>query len=186
MNFFSWLLRMLFGVPSNQAPQVPKAPHPIKVEPRQLMFGTMGSGACFVLTIVHIAELTMRQYYDAFIWWREAVALVVNVDGADHPMVDESCFVWDSAAFLSMITGKQWLARNEPSGYQTKPGEFEVLEYRWQKDPKPAPEKEHFVNGDGKGGIENDPYGKAATVANGYLYGKTIFWLKPVPMEEEK
>lgn len=135
------------------------------LEPRQKLYAAMGEGACCLLAVVHLLEKVNDQYFDAFWLWRE---------GVERGLVTEACYVNDLASFASMIDGRSWNCRKEGVDYVVKEGEYEIVRYEWQKDA--ANLKVHFVNGDGKGGIENDPFGQSLTVQNGKAQSKRIFW----------
>lgn len=141
----------------------------------QRIMAAEGEAGCLLLTLLHVGELEDPTTpadpiaaYQHDLWAR---------------LIEPSCRVDDIAAVLNQATGEKWLVLKAGDGlddngvpyslpfdYVLQPGEHEVGEWKWKVSPVQT--KIHFAY---RGPRPSwDPYGGAATIANGQLVARYI------------
>lgn len=134
-------------------------------EPRQKILLTLGEGACYLLSLIRLAEDLLGKYIDVVPVFRDCITM---------GFVREDCYILDPAAIMHLLYGGKWTWWKEDADYEPKDGEFEILRF---ERSTPARIYSHFVLGDGQSGVGYDPLGDSQTVAHGELQSKRILRL---------
>ena len=136
------------------------------MEARQKIMLELGTGGCYFLSLIHIAEdLYGGRRIDAVERFEEAKRSGLCL---------EDGFILHPEGIMSLLYPAPWYYHKEGAGYAPMSGEFEVLRY---ERPTPKVIYSHFVVGDGQGGVAYDPLGKSETVEHGTLQSKRILRL---------
>ncbi len=126
-------------------------------------------GACFFLSIVMALSLifNLPQTHEAVLDFYDS-----EIDDGDTD-VDNEMFIGDPQNLMDDYVGKGkvlFLGARGPE-YRCQPNEFEILV--WHRE---GTDFNHFVHGDGIGGVVYDPWsrGGSASVSLGKLIGKRV------------
>lgn len=141
---------------------------------RQATYVKMGKYACYLFSIIYLAEKLCHTHVDA-----EQVFEWAKVAG----FAEDDCFIGqkDGGAsahlILGHLTNRRWTVRTVYDlNYVPQKGEEIIARYEWVvKESGMERISSHFVVDDGKRGIEYDPIGESNTVKNGSLVSLRIF-----------
>lgn len=128
-------------------------------ESRQKTMKTLGEYGCYFLSLVHLAENISRKRIDA---------VEAYLNALERKWMDGEATMLNPVAVLGSMTGLTFSVRKESAEYRVKDDEYEVLLFT-------NGTYNHFVLGDGTGGVAYDPLGDSRTVATGKCIGKRIF-----------
>ena len=123
---------------------------------------------CYYMSILYHVEQIRGLDFDAdFI--NTAYQLLVN-----RRDMEKNCYILrPDAIFEYFGVEVRYTNQHEPPNRICGPHELEILKFVYERPGiKPW---EHFVAGDGWGGLVYDPWGKSRAVAHGYLANKRIF-----------
>jgi hypothetical protein len=142
--------------------------------PRQATYVTMGKYACYLFSLIYIAEKLTHRRFDAeqILNWAKSAGFA-----------GDDCFLGTKAGtasahyILGHLTGKRWTMRNVYElDYIPQEGEQVIGRYEWVvRESGMERISSHFVVDDGKRGIEYDPIGESNTVKNGKLVSLRVF-----------
>jgi hypothetical protein len=130
---------------------------------RQKDFERIGAEGCYFLSIIAAAERYNGSYIDAYDAYTKAL---------DKKIMDENCYMIAPDVLLSDLTGRKWIVRKEPLGYQPNLGEVVIYRYERVEGMKTWA---HFVLAGEDNSVEYDPYGKSLTVERGHIVSKRVF-----------
>jgi len=158
--------------------------------PRQATYVTMGKYACYLFSLIYIAEKLTHRHFDAeqvFAWAKSAGF------AGDDVFLGTKAGTASAHYILAHLTGKRWSMRNVYElDYVPLEGEQVIARHEWVVQESGMERiSSHFVVDDGKRGVEYDPMGDSNTVKNGKLVSLRVFTpearnvFKPVAAKEE-
>jgi hypothetical protein len=124
-------------------------------------------GCYFISILWHVACLrdlffapeTVNDFYQIFV---------------DNGLMEKDCYILKPAEMFHYFgVNAKYTNRHEPPQRVCGPGEVEILKFVYDRPGTYS--WEHFVAGDGWGGVKYDPWGESKAVAHGYLKDKRIF-----------
>lgn len=87
--------------------------------------------------------------------------------------MEKDCYILEPAGIFDYFGVRvRYTNRHESPHRMCGPGEVEILKFVLERSTKSW---EHFVAGDGAGGVAYDPWGDSRAVRDGYLCNKRIF-----------
>jgi hypothetical protein len=130
----------------------------------------IGESGCYEISLIYLAEKFSNREIDII---RE------TAKGIELKEITGDCYMADPGAFFSRLVGadfevvKAGEGHPLPFNYSLKTFEYEILRYE-RPNPEGGDPLAHFVVGDGRGGVEFDPWTGSLCVAEGKPVSKRI------------
>ena len=141
----------------------------------QDFFKSAGDEACYTFQIIKLASKIRKVQFDLVRVMLDAIEsglIEFHWDNYSHP---NNFLVLDAAAFLSALTGVEWVCEHKPGDYVLKPGEYCIN--KWGRSYEDKNGKHEVVHFDSD---EFHSLVSSKTVREGKIVGKRIFRLKGV------